>query len=310
MGIGLAALGRPGYIDLGHEHDLPDDRSVDAMRAHAHDMLDHAWDLGIRYVDAARSYGRAERFLGTWLHQRPDRATEITVGSKWGYTYTADWAVHVDVHEVKDHSAATFERQVGETRAELGDHLALYQVHSATPDTGVLDDPHVMSALRSLDEAGVVIGLTVSGPDQAATIERAIEVAASGAAPFRSVQATWNLYEPSAGAALQAAADAGMGVIVKEAVANGRLTPKADVPTALSEVARTHGVGVDAVAIAAARAQPFQPLVLSGAATRAHLESNVEAVAVQLSEDERARLDALAEPADAYWATRRGLAWT
>jgi aryl-alcohol dehydrogenase-like predicted oxidoreductase len=42
-------------------------------------------------------------------------------------------------HEVKDLSAATLRRQVEETRALLGAHLRLYQIHSATLESGVLD---------------------------------------------------------------------------------------------------------------------------------------------------------------------------
>ena len=69
---------------------------------------------------------------------------------------------------------------------------------------------------------GVKIGLTLSGPRQAAL--QALDVQIDGQRVFDCVQATWNLLEPSAGPALQAAHDAGMGVIVKEALANGRLT--------------------------------------------------------------------------------------
>ena len=62
------------------------------------------------------------------------------VSSKWGYTYTADWAVDATVHEIKDHSAAALARQWPETDALLGPWLRLYQVHSATIESGVLDD--------------------------------------------------------------------------------------------------------------------------------------------------------------------------
>ena len=67
IGLGLAALGRPGYITLGHAADLAGETDVEAMRAHAHAVLDAAWDAGVRYFDAARSYGLAEEFLGSWL---------------------------------------------------------------------------------------------------------------------------------------------------------------------------------------------------------------------------------------------------
>src|SRR5580658_10636968 len=69
IGLGLAALGRPAYITGGRDRDLPD-RSVAGMRARTRAMLDAAYDAGIRYVDAARSYGLAEEFLGGWLEDR------------------------------------------------------------------------------------------------------------------------------------------------------------------------------------------------------------------------------------------------
>jgi len=129
MGLGLAALGRPGYINLGHSADLGRDYDVAAMAAHAHAVLDAAWAAGIRYFDAARSYGRAEEFLGSWLHARNISPEAVTVGSKWGYTYTADWQVTADKHEVKDHSLPVLRRQMAESRANLGRHLKLYQIH-------------------------------------------------------------------------------------------------------------------------------------------------------------------------------------
>jgi aryl-alcohol dehydrogenase-like predicted oxidoreductase len=97
IGFGLAAAGRPGYIDLGREEDLGADRSVQTMERRAHELLDAAYELGIRYVDAARSYGRAEEFLASWLRSR-ENAADVVVGSKWGYTYVGDWRVDAPVH--------------------------------------------------------------------------------------------------------------------------------------------------------------------------------------------------------------------
>src|SRR5438128_1997765 len=125
IGLGLAALGRPGYINLGHSDDLRGDLHVEAMQARAHAVLDLAWEAGIRYLDAARSYGRAEAFLASWLAARQIEPGEVTIGSKWGYTYTAGWKVEADRHEVKDHSLATFERQLAESRSMLGGQLDL-----------------------------------------------------------------------------------------------------------------------------------------------------------------------------------------
>ncbi len=126
IGLGLAALGRPGYINVGHAGDLAGDTAVEALQARAHEVLDAALAAGVRYFDAARSYGRAEEFLGSWLAERGLGPPGVSVGSKWGYTYTADWRVDVDVHEVKDLTIATLRRQEQETRSHLGGaHRAL-----------------------------------------------------------------------------------------------------------------------------------------------------------------------------------------
>ena len=119
LGLGLAALGRPGYINLGHAEDLARDYSVATMEQHAHSVLDAAWAGGVRYFDAARSYGRAEQFLGNWLRLRQISPAEVTVGSKWGYTYTANWQVEAEKHEVKDHSLPVLQRQWQESQTHL-----------------------------------------------------------------------------------------------------------------------------------------------------------------------------------------------
>ena len=303
VGLGLAALGRPGYINLGHAGDVGD-TDVEAMERHAHAVLDAAYEGGVRYFDAARSYGRAEAFLASWLGRRGLSRSDVTVGSKWGYTYTADWRVDVDEHEVKDLSVGTLRRQLGETRALIGEHLALYQIHSATIESGVLDDAEVREELARLREAGVRIGFTATGPRQAATIEHALEVGG-----FDAVQATWNLHERSATDALAAAHDAGLGVIVKEALANGRLTARGDADGLLTAAARERGTTPDALALAAVLAQPWVDVVLSGAATVDTVRSNLAALDVECDARAEQELAALEEPADEYWERRSELAW-
>ncbi len=303
IGLGLAALGRPAYINLGHDADLGSERGVEALRQRAHAVLDAAYERGIRYVDAARSYGRAEDFLATWLESRGLAPGDIAVGSKWGYRYTGGWRVAAERHEVKDLSAATLRRQLDETRSLLGRYLSLYQIHSATLDSGVLDDAEVLQELARLRATGVAVGFTVTGPDQAATIQRALELDR-----FDTVQATWNLLDRSAEAALEAAHDAGLVVIVKEAVANGRLTARGALPV-LREAAEAAGTTPDALALAAVLARPWADVVLSGAAAVDQLESNLRALDV----DDDALdpwLQSLRESAEIYWEKRSALPWT
>lgn len=315
IGLGLAALGRPGYINLGHADDLKQEYDVAAMEAHAHTVLDAAWDAGIRYFDAARSYGRAEQFLAAWLRSRAIAPDAVVVGSKWGYTYTAGWQVAAEKHEIKDHTLPVLQRQIAESRGHLGDYLKLYQIHSATLDSGVLNNREVLAELARLRDDGLVIGLSLSGPGQADTVRRALAIEIGGRPLFRAVQATWNLLAREAGVALAEAHDAGMGVIVKEALANGRLTDRNDDPafasrrSLLAEVAAEAQTGLDGIALAAVMAQPWVDVVLSGAARSEHLTANLKALDVHWRNTFDNRLAELVEPAEQYWQTRSGLAW-
>jgi aryl-alcohol dehydrogenase-like predicted oxidoreductase len=304
IGLGLAALGRPGYLNLGHGDDLGADRSVERLERHCHEVLDAAHEAGVRNFDAARSYGRAEEFLGSWLESRAVEPGALTVSSKWGYTYTAGWRVDADPPEVKDLSVDTLRRQLRETRSWLGRWLALYQIHSATLSSGVLDDAAVLEELARLRQSGVAIGLTVTGTEQAETIDLALERGG-----FDSVQATYNLLERSAGPALERAHAAGLRVMVKEAVANGRLTPRGDCAP-LEAVATRLGATSDAVALAALLSRPWVDVVLSGASTTEQLLSNLAALSIPWSAELEDELAGLAEPSEGYWSTRSALSWT
>ena len=315
IGIGLAALGRPGYITIGHADALGRNYDVTAMEAGAHRVLDKAYAMGVRYFDAARSYGRAEAFLASWLKRRGVPPGDVVVGSKWGYTYTAGWQVEAAAHEVKEHSLAVLQRQWKESQAHLGAHLDLYQIHSATLESGVLANREVLKALARLKSGGTAIGLSVSGEGQGAVIDRALETTIDGVRLFDAVQATWNLLEISAGPALRRAAAAGLGVIVKEALANGRLTEANQAPEfdrqrkRLQQEAQRLATTVDALAIAAALAQPWASVVLSGAAATSHLVSNLRATEVIWDDRAAASLENIVESPEVYWKTRAQLNW-
>jgi aryl-alcohol dehydrogenase-like predicted oxidoreductase len=316
IGLGLAALGRPGYINLGHADDLRGDHSVEIMQAQAFEVLDAAWTAGLRYFDAARSYGRAEAFLASWLESRAIERGSLTIGSKWGYTYTADWKVEAERHEVKDHSLETLRRQTEETIETLGSFVKLHQIHSATLESGVLDDSAVIDDLARLkSEFGWKIGLSLTGPNQADTLAKALTVNINGLRLFDAVQATWNLLEPSVGEFLAEAHDEGLGVIIKEALANGRLSSRNDDPsfadsrTTLQAEADRLGTTLDALSLAAVLAQPWVDVVLSGASTVDQLTSNLAASTVRWDEEAEAKLGRLVETPEAYWLTRSRLAW-
>ncbi|WP_225991389.1 aldo/keto reductase [Actinomadura montaniterrae] len=306
LGIGLAAVGRPAYINVGRTEELPEERSVEQMRDATWSLLDGAYAAGIRWVDTARSYGRAEEFLGEWLSARMPRG--LTVSSKWGYTYVGDWRLDAPAHEVKEHSLDRYRAQYTETRALLGDRLSVYQVHSLTEDSPLFEDVGLQKALAEATAQGVRVGFSTSGPGQAGTIRRAMRLEVSGRRLFSTVQSTWNLLETSAEAALEETHAAGLHVLLKEVLANGRLAVRP--PRALAAMASDKGTSADALALAAALSRPWADTVLIGAVTPGQMEANLAATHLSLNERESDTLAGLGVAPELYWRERSELRWT
>lgn len=311
LGLGLAAIGRPSYHTLGHDQDLQGRSSRRALEAHAHAMLDSAWSRGIRTFDVARSYGDGENFLSHWLKRHPMSAEDVTVCSKWGYTYTADWRPDATVHEVKNHGLPTLLRQWPESAERLLPWLDVYYIHSATFETGVLQDPAVLDALRELrDSRGLRVGLTVTGTNQADVLDFALREAKD---VFSVVQATFNLLDSAVGPSLQRAHDAGWGVVVKEGVANGRLTSRATSPAVrqtLLPLAEAMDTTPDAISLAWILSHDFVDVALSGASTVEQLHSNLQCTELHLTAAHLKTLSSLAQTPEAYWGDRKKLPWT
>ncbi|MFJ4098106.1 aldo/keto reductase [Amycolatopsis japonica] len=305
IAVGLAALGRPAYINLGRAEALPPGREFEAMRAATYAVLDDAYGAGVRWIDVARSYGSSEEFLAGWLADRGH--ADVTVSSKWGYRYVGEWKLDAPVHEVKEHTAARFAGQWAETVDLLGKAVSLYQVHSLTVDSPLFTDDRLIGALAELAAGGVPVGFSTSGPAQADAVRRAFELEVAGTPVFSAVQSTWNLLEPSVGPALAEAHAAGKRVLVKETVANGRLV--VEPPSPLARIAREHGTGPDAVAIAAVLAQDWRPVAVIGPSSTAQLRENLVAAKVKPTADELAELATLAEEPSAYWRHRSCLGW-
>ena len=97
-------------------------------------------------------------------------------------------------------------------------------------------------------------------------------------------------------------------MLVKEALANGRLTARGDV-AALHELAERSGTTADALALAAVLRQPWADVVLSGAATVHTLESNLKALQLELSSELEPELVQFTEDPVVYWEERSGLPW-
>lgn len=266
------------------------------------------------WIDCARSYGMSEKFVGEYLRKKNIRPSDVYVSSKWGYTYVADWNVQLEKgapHEVKDHSVENFLKQVEETNELIGEYVDLYQIHSATFESGVLDDNDIHKALHTCKlERGWAIGLSVSSPKQGEVLKRAMEIEVDGQKLFDSVQCTYNVLEQSAGPALLDAHMSGMDIIVKEGLANGRVL-KNDV---IIEYAKKLSCTPDSLALGCILAQKFEPRVLSGSVTPDQLSSNLKAseVAERLRQDPDLLQEIMSKcvvDSDEYWKERSALEW-
>ena len=331
LGLGMAALGRPGYINLdrtavfGSKH-----RTVDKMKEQANQVMGKLMSLCatqesssttedsskimIPWFDCARSYGLSEQFVGDFLREHRVDPSNVYVSSKWGYTYVADWNVELpegQKHEVKDHSTENFLKQLEETKGLIGDYVKLYQIHSATFDSGILTDRKAHQALADCRARyGWKIGLSVSGPEQDEILRTAmaITVGSENERLFDSVQCTYNVLEQRPAPALLEAHQAGMDIIIKEGMANGRVFQN----DAVQDCAFKHDLRIDQLALACILSRDFQPRVLSGAVTPEQLESNWKALELSKTLDKSIFDELLSQSvvdSEHYWAERSALQW-
>ena len=318
VGLGMAALGRPGYINIGRDgiFGSSDSRPVDKMQKQADLVLDSLFanSKGRPWIDCARSYGLSEKFVGEYLRKKNIKPSDVYVSSKWGYTYVADWNVQLEKgapHEVKDHSVENFLKQLEETNDLIGEYVDLYQIHSATFESGVLDNTDIHKALyKCRNDRGWAIGLSVSSPKQGEVLTRAMDIKVNGQRLFDSVQCTFNLLEQRAGPALLDAHKSGMDIIIKEGLANGRILKHEVVLRYAKELSCTP----DALALGCILAQDFEPRVLSGSVTPDQLISNLHAeeIAEKLRNDPDLLKEIMSKcvmDSENYWNDRSALEW-
>ncbi len=311
LGLGTAALGRPQYINLRQEKALTQD--IDAFKLKGFDILENAYRLGIRYFDTAPGYGLAEELLIEWLHTKKDDS--IKIATKWGYTYVGNFESNAKIHEIKEHSLNKLNEQWEISKAFLP-HLKVYQIHSATLETGVLENEAILDRLAFLkEEHQLEIGITTTGANQTEVIKKALDVEVNNRPLFDVFQVTFNVLDQSLGHLSERLRQDGKSIIIKEALANGRLFRNDNykhyngVYDALERIARRKDVGIDVIALKFCTQTIPNSIVLSGASTNSHLESNIKINEISLTEDELRALKNFGIEADFYWKERKQLLW-
>jgi len=311
LGLGTAALGRPQYINVRTES--CDNSDLTAFKKQSFAVLEEAYNLGIHYFDTAPGYGLAEELVLEWLQTKDDKSIEIA--TKWGYTYTANFDANAKVHEVKEHSLAKLKEQWIFSK-QLLPYLKVYQIHSATLETGVLENTEVLEYLAYLKkEFNLKIGLTTTGTNQVEVIKKALNVSVDGKQVFDVFQVTYNFLDQSLSEISAELVRQNKSIVIKEALANGRVfnndnyTHYAKMYTTLENLAKKHQVGVDAISLKYCEQTISNAIVLSGASSTEQLKENLKLNSFTLSSDEIEILNSLKIAPEPYWSERKQLVW-
>ena len=310
LGLGTAAIGRPMYINIRDSQPEPG-FSMAAFKKKALDVLEAAYQKGVRFYDTAPGYGLAESVLIDWLKEKNDPG--IKVSTKWGIRYLADFDPEAKVHEHKEHSIERLDNQWTVSK-KLLPYLDIYQIHSATFESGVLDNREILSRLYDLKQQyHIKIGLSTTGVEQVEVLKKAFDIEVNQVALFDSFQSTFNLLDQSVSAIQSALKE--RQFIIKEALGNGRLMPKylsahyREANDYLKKMKDKYGVGQDAIALGFCMQSFPRSICLSGANNTEQLMANAKACLVEFNQEEMEQLRRFSIPVDRYWSQRKLLPW-
>ena len=311
IGLGTAAIGRPQYININQEDKAH--FSLSTFKQNGIEMLDFAYDAGIRYYDTAPGYGLAEQLLIDWVTRKKDPS--IIVATKWGYTYVANFDPNADVHEVKEHSLNKLDEQWAVSKLLLP-YLKYYQIHSATFESGVLQNDAVLDRLFQLkEEHNIKVGLTTTGSNQVEVLQKGIDIHYKGEQLFEVFQCTYNVLDQSIYELGRQIISEGKKLVLKEVLANGRLFPNIGYPDyqdlykKLEAISRKYKVGVDAINLHFCLAKLKGAIVLSGANKTEYLTHNLKSLDFELTAHEIEALSQFRTDPELYWEERKRLTW-
>lgn len=272
LGYGTAQLTGPGY--WGPRHDDPQ-RSVAVLR--------RAVDRGVTLIDTADNYGPgvAEELVARALHPYPEG---LVIATKGGVVRTSAEAWHIAGRP--EQLRAMCEASLRRLRTETID---LYQLHRLDPAVPLAEQ---LGALLELRQEGKIrhIGLDTIGPD---ALSRALELA-----PIASVQNRYNLLDRGSEALLELCERHGTAFLPWFPLGNGALGRsgpgggRAREATPLERVAARHGAATGQIALAWLLHRSPVLLPTPGTGSLAHLEENLEAARIALTDEDMAHLDA------------------
>lgn len=255
LGYGTAQLAGRGYWGPRGE------------RADALAVLRRAVERGVTLIDTADNYGPhlAEELVAEALYPYP---ADLVVATKGGVVRTSDSAWHIAgrPEQLRAMCEASLRRLCTET-------IGLYQLHRLDPEVP-LDEQ--LGTLGELRREGKIrhIGLDTVTAGQ---LSRALHIA-----PIASVQNRFNLIDRESEAVLEMCEANGLAFLPWFPLANGALTGAA--AAALDTVAARHGASKGQIALAWLLHRSPMLCPTPGTGSLAHLEENLDASAIRLTE--------------------------
>jgi pyridoxine 4-dehydrogenase len=231
-------------------------------------LLRRAIELGVTFFDTADSYGpdTAERLLRQALHPYPD---ELVIATKAGMTRPGPglWGT--------DGSPAHLRRQAEASLRNLGlERIPLYQLHRVDPAVPFADQIGTLKELRDEGKIGH-IGLSEVNVAQLRAAQRIV--------PIASVQNLYNLASRESEPVVEYADANGIAFIPWFPLATGQLTAAGGL---LGRVARRMDATPSQVALAWLLRRSSAMLPIPGTSKITHLEDNIAAAALTLSDDD------------------------
>jgi aryl-alcohol dehydrogenase-like predicted oxidoreductase len=243
-------------------------------RAEAVAVLRRAVELGVNFIDTADSYGPyvSEEIIKEALHPYPG---DLVIATKAGLVRTGPgiWEPVGRPEYLRQEAEMSLRR--------LGlEQIPLFQLHRIDPQVSLEDQVGELAKLR--DEGKIAhIGLSeVSVADLRA---------AQKVAPIATVQNMYNLANRRSEELLDHSAANGIGFIPWFPLATGEL---AEPGGPLASLADNHGATPSQLALAWLLHRSPVMLPIPGTSTVAHLEDNIAAAGISLSDDEFAALEA------------------
>jgi len=238
-----------------------------ADREEARRVLRRAVELGVDFIDTADSYGPDvnEEIIAEALHPYPEG---LVIATKGGLERPGpgQWTPNGRPEHL---------RQVceGSLRRLKMESIDLYQLHRIDPEVPFADQ---VGVLQELHDEGKIrhVGLSEVGVDE---IRRAREHL-----PVVSVQNQYNLSQRQWDDVVDYCGEEGIAFIPWFPLATGKLSSE----KALDEVATRHGATPSQVALAWLLHRSPTMLPIPGTSQIAHLEENVAAAGLQLTDDE------------------------